>query len=321
MPPITFIYTNSLDLTADLVISRLGPDEVFRFNCDLWREYKIKIDPHGFFIENPAGRFLQSRDIAKFYWRRPHMSSRLYPDRHIPEEIVYMEEEVYYAFRDMVNLLWSEGKVVLTEPMADSRIGKLVQLKVARKYFKLPSYKFVSGSPDYFEKDKASVVKSLSSERIKGNLVLFTTRVAEDKLDPSTPWLIQEYVPATRDVTVVFVRGEVFGFELNREDFLERTVDWREMGPETATDAWLPHTLSGNMTESIRFFMADLGLHFGRLDLLFGEGEYFFLEVNANGEWAWLDFDGKNGLLESILKEISPLTPRHSIPISRGISL
>jgi hypothetical protein len=53
--------------------------------------------------------------------------------------------------------------------------------------------------------------------------------------------------------------------------------------------------------------------------MLLGEGDYFFLEVNANGEWAWLDFDGKNGLLDKILGEISPLTPRYCIPVTRGI--
>jgi hypothetical protein len=319
MQPITFIYTNSLDLTVDLLISKIAAEGIFRFNFDLWREYKIKIDPHGFWIENPVGRCVHSGDIEKFYWRRPHTTSRLYPGRKTSEEIIYMEEEIYYAFRDIVNLLWAQGKIVLTEPMADSRIGKFVQLKVAQKYFKVPAYKFVCGSPDNLEKGKLSVVKSLSSERVKGSLVLYTTRVTEDQLDYTTPWLIQEYIPATKDITVVFVRGEVFGFELNREGFLDQTVDWREMGPDTATDAWLPHALPKKIVDSIRPFMNDLGLHFGRLDMLFCEGDYFFLEVNANGEWAWLDFDGKNGLLDKILGEISPLTPRYCIPIARGI--
>jgi len=319
MNPVTFIYTNSLDLTVDLLISKIGSENIFRFNLDLWQEYKIKIDHSQFSIENPAGRCITSSDIAKFYWRRPFMTQQLYPHRKIRPEIVYMQEEVSYALRDMVNLAWSKGKLVLVEPMADARIGKLVQLKVASKYFKIPPYKFVSGSAEFFEKGKSSIVKSLTSKRVNENAVLYTTRVQEDQLDPSAPWLIQDYVNASSDITIVFVRGKMYGFELNRESFLDKTVDWREMGPDTATDAWCIHRLPKSLEHSVAHFMQDLGLHFGRLDMLYANGDYFFLEVNANGEWAWLDFEGKVGLLEKMVEEISPKTPCHSIPIPRAI--
>jgi len=66
--------------------------------------------------------------------------------------------------------------------------------------------------------------------------------------------------------------------------------------------------------------MQDLGLHYGRLDLLLTTEGYRFLEVNANGEWAWLDFDNRHGLLERMLAELSPLTPCHPIPINRQIT-
>ncbi|MDD5167714.1 MAG: hypothetical protein PHN75_02775 [Syntrophales bacterium] len=319
--PVTFIYTNSLDLTTDLLISKIGTEHVYRFNFDLWRDYRIKLDRRGLEIQNPAGRILHSDDIAKLYWRRPHKTSRLYPDREIPEEDLYMEEELSDALCDMVNLFWAEGRVVLVEPMADSRVGKLVQLKVAEKYFHVPSYKFVSGSAACLEQGKESIVKSLTSQRVKGSTTLYTTKIVEDQLDPATPWMIQDYVHASKDITVVFVRGELFGFELERAGFLERTVDWREMGPDAVTDAWRPHSLSADMEAAIRSYMGDLSLHYGRLDLLFSNGDYFFLEVNANGEWAWLDFEGKEGLLARIIEEIHPLTPRYRIPVERAIRI
>jgi hypothetical protein len=195
MNPITFIYTNSLDMTADLLISKIGTGEIFRFNVDLWREYKIKIDHAGLSIENSAGRKITGNDIFKFYWRKPFMSQYLYPQKKIPSELIYMEEELTYAMRDMVNLAWSEEKIVLVEPLADSRVGKFVQLKVGAKYFKIPPYKFVSGSPDFFEPGKSSIVKSLTSKRVSKDSVLYTTRVEEDQLEPSTPWMIRTTSP------------------------------------------------------------------------------------------------------------------------------
>lgn len=322
MISVTFIYTNSLDLTTDLVISRLGSEQVFRFNIDLWRDYAIKIDASGIFIQNPAGRSIHQCDIAKFYWRRPHTTARLYPQREIPKEISYIEEEISYALRDTLNLLWADGKVVLTEPMADSRIGKLVQLSLARKYFVVPAYRFVLGSADFLSETAAPViVKSLSSERVNREKTLFTTQVDQRDLDPQTPWFIQDYVPASHDITVVYIRGDLFAFELDRAQFIGQTIDWREVAPEIAVDRWLPHQLTPQLQSAIQRFMDDLGLHFGRLDLLLTEDGYVFLEVNANGEWAWLDFDGKHGLLDRMLAELSPLSPCYPIPIQRQISL
>jgi hypothetical protein len=319
MDPITFIYTNSLDMTADLLISKIGTEAVFRFNVDLWREYKLKIDHAGLTIENSAGRQITSGDIVKFYWRKPFTSQYLYHQKKIPSELVYMEEEITYGMRDMVNLAWSEGKIVLVEPLADSRVGKFVQLKVGAKYFKIPPYKFVSGSSDFFEPGKTSIVKSLTSKRVNKDSVLYTTRVQEDQLDPSTPWLVQDYLPASWDVTVVFVRDGMYGFELNRDRFLDKTVDWRETGGPEATDAWRHHQLPKPLEDSIFRFMGDLGLHYGRLDFLFTGEEYFFLEVNPNGEWAWLDFYGEVGLLGKMIEETSPHTARYSIPVPRWI--
>lgn len=319
MDPLTLIYTNSLDMTADLLVSKIGSGDIFRFNVDLWREYRIKIDPAGLSIENAAGRRITGGDIVKFYWRKPFTNQYLYPQKKIASELVYMEEELTYAMRDMVNLAWSEGKIVLVEPLADSRVGKFVQLKVGARYFRIPPYKFISGSPDFFEQGKSSIVKSLTSKRINKDTVLYTTKVREDQLDPSTPWMVQDYIPASWDVTVVFVRDRMYAFDLNRERFLNTTVDWRETGGPEAADAWRRHQLPKPLEDSIVRFMADLNLHYGRLDLLYTGDDYYFLEVNPNGEWAWLDFFGEAGLLGKMIDELSPHTARHSIPVPRWI--
>jgi len=35
--------------------------------------------------------------------------------------------------------------------------------------------------------------------------------------------------------------------------------------------------------------MEELGLKFGAFDFIVNNGEYFFLEVNSNGQWGWLE--------------------------------
>ena len=57
-------------------------------------------------------------------------------------------------------------------------------------------------------------------------------------------------------------------------------------------------------------------LDYGRLDFLLADGIYWFLEVNANGEWDWLDSEGTNSVRRTIAHEIDPRTPIHPIPMT-----
>lgn len=314
---VTFIYTNSLDSTADLLISRVGSDKIFRFNLDLWRDYKLLISDGGFRIESPAGRVAETANVAKFYWRKPMRTRDMFPDRPVARDQAYMEEELWYAMREVVNLIRAQGKLVLTEPFGDVPAGKMIQARIAHRYFRTPAYKFVCGAAHALAPGRRAVVKSLSARRIKEGAVLYTTAVPEADLDPSTPWMIQDLVEAEKDVTVAFVRDEAFAFDLPRGPFRDRTVDWREVSLEAVAREWPIHALPPEVRRSVFSLMEDLGLHYARLDLLYQEGAYYFLEANSNGEWGWLDADGTHGLLDKIVREVSPDTPAHPLPPRR----
>jgi hypothetical protein len=312
----TLLYTHSYDGTADLVVKTLGSENVFRFNFDLWKDYSLSIGPHDFEIRTPAGRTLTQDDVAKVYWRKPMSAREIFPERSVSPSDVYVEEELWYAMRDLVNLFWAQGKVVLVEPFAETRVGKFVQMRLAEAHFEVPPWKFVRGSPEYLMPDRQSIVKSLTLQRVAERAVLYATKVCEHELDPSAPWLIQEYVHADADITVVFVRGALFAFELERS-FTDRFIDWREVSLEPQYSHWKPHSLPAGLANSIGEYMSQLSLDYGRLDLLRrAGGDYVFLEVNPHGEWGWLDPSGEYGVLNAIIAEVSPLTPVHPIPVS-----
>jgi glutathione synthase/RimK-type ligase-like ATP-grasp enzyme len=131
--------------------------------------------------------------------------------------------------------------------------------------------------------------------------------------------MVQKLVEADRDVTVAVVRDSLFAFEQSRNALHDRLVDWRELSGDAAPNAWRRHQLPPGLESAIFAFMDEMGLQFGRLDFLLNELGYHFLEVNTNGEWAWLDPDGRHGLLPKVVDEISPDTPIHPIPFPRGI--
>jgi len=299
------IITNSYDVTTDLLLDRLPDGRVFRLNFDQVDRYRIRFDRNGFCITAPDGRTISSDDVRKAYWRKPfnaESDSVVFGAAH-----QYAHAEWRYLLNEIVNLLWSDGKWVLVEPFAERRTGKLLQLLHAERVFHVPPYEFVSNDS---ASATAAVVKSLSGEPVDGK-VLYTTKVQAGELDRRYPWFLQQYVPATYDITVVFVRGIVFAFKLHR-DFLGDSPDWRRyISPE---QLWMPTALPKELLRAVSVYMDDLKLSYGRLDfLLDDEQRYWFCEVNPNGQFAWLDLNRENGLLEAVISEISPSTEHHSI--------
>jgi hypothetical protein len=311
------IITNSYDVTTDLLLDRLPEGHAFRLNFDQIDKYQICFDPSGFSITAPDGREVRSEKVIKAYWRKPFNAE---PDSTgLGAANEYAHAEWRYLLNEIVNLLWAENRFVLVEPFAERRTGKLLQLLHAKRVFDVPPYEFVS---NYAPSADTAVVKSLSGEMVDGK-VLYTTRVQTEELDVNYPWFLQKYVPATFDVTAVYVRGKVFAFKLLR-DFLGESPDWRRyISPR---QRWMPIALPEDLLLAMSIYMDDLNLDYGRLDfLLDDEQRYWFCEVNPNGQFAWLDLNGENGLLQAVINEISPSTEhnaiRHEHPLSPSVRL
>ena len=319
--PVLFIYTNSYDLSADVLIRRLGQPAVFRFNIDLWQDYVIEIDRHHILIENPSGRAVELKDIAKFLWRKPLTNQQLYPDNVFPRERIFEEEELAYAMRDVWNAMYYDGRAVLIDPLSDTVAGKLLQAQIAERYFKVPDWAVVSGKSVTGQAGQQRVVKSLTSRRTGDRAVLYTTPVDAGQLSLSSPWFLQTFVDAEYDVTVVVIRDALFAFALGRADFPAGVIDWRRARNLTPTQNWVPHSLPSDIAAAIRQFMSDMSLHYGRIDFLLADRTYHFLEVNPNGEWGWLDELGEAGIVDALANELSPETPCRALPNPRVINV
>ncbi len=64
---------------------------------------------------------------------------------------------------------------------------------------------------------------------------------------------------------------------------------------------WANFDLTIDSIKNITDFMKNLKLSYGRLDFLQdATGELHFLEVNPNGQFAWLDLNDKNTMLSWI---------------------
>lgn len=296
------IVSNSMDGTTDLLLPFLrGKKEIFRFNVDLWREYSFEINTNSFCIIDPLGRAISQDSCSSLYLRKAYF---LDEDRFKPIG-GDLESWCQHQIRSIIDgIYWickKRGLVRLVERNADRRLPKIVQMRLATSYFTVPQWT-VTSSPAKSILSDPVVCKSLDSAFLGDFRTLFSTKCSKASLDANYPWFVQDYVEAEGDLTVVYAASKLFSFY--RGKIAGEPIDYREA--ESGQDeGWAECRLPFELEENIRRYMSSLGLDYGRIDFLVKDSSYFFLEVNPNGQFAWLDPDNKTGLLSWIAECIT----------------
>jgi glutathione synthase/RimK-type ligase-like ATP-grasp enzyme len=126
--------------------------------------------------------------------------------------------------------------------------------------------------------------------------VVYTTRLnqaALGRLDEIhlAPGIFQVYVRKSFELRVTVVGDSVFACAIDSQAMVETETDWRaHLWGDSRT--FPPHStfdLPQPVADSCRRFVKSYGLMFGAIDLIVDpDGEYYFLELNPNGQWVWV---------------------------------
>ena len=294
------LITCTGDITSDLLCERASPS-VLRVNLEQWRDYDFDLYDLGFRIEDKYGRRVDELNLGNIIWRKP--VDDLDP---VLGDEWFAFHEFRYAIKSIINrvIAVNPGSVPI-DPFCFSKTDKFKQLTLAKKFFSVPAWRMTT-HPNSFSNNRL-VTKSVTGRPIPGTgippKVVFTIEVDPGRLDHGWPWFLQERVDARFDLTVVHVDGSNFGFSLDRSLF--PGLDWRKsIGTEATKDQWTLVQLNDDLASRINLYMMQLGLRFGRLDFLVPkdiDSDPVFLEVNPNGQWAWLDLDQSNGLFDTMV--------------------
>jgi hypothetical protein len=289
--------TGSHDVHANLLLENCNL-AAFRLNYDLWQDYSIRCEPGRWEIANPAGRIITSESATHCFWWKAFNYS-IDADQYVVAEIKYLFRELYCSFL-------RRGLVVGNPPDFHHHCGKLEILHMASKYFRIPDTLCGWNLPATTGRFGAHdlVAKSLSSEQTSDGKVLFTTSVTYPRIDRTLPWYLQAEVEARHDVTI-FVCGEAqFAFSRSRQDL--PGLDWRRVIPDSPEESgWRPKTLSPSEAKALSALCCDLGISWGRFDLMEDDEGLVFLEYNANGQFGFLDFYCDNGLMRTVAAYLS----------------
>ena len=255
----------------------------FELSGGLGRGVKLMVanSNNGDIVEVPA------RDMVCWY-RKPDLHI-LYREDREPWENSYLEEElralVYGLAASFGEARWINGPRQSAE--AGDRVRQLVVAEGLGHHVPLWS---VTNRAWGLPKVENLVVKRLSTRRLKlpSTLRIYTSpfnadvdALSFDFLDG--PNLVVERISVVAEVRVVAVADRLFGFGLQRSS---DAADYRMDEDDQGWQCWdLPEPLARRLLRTVLALNLDLAA----FDLAWDGEKYWFLEVNPNGEYAWLD--------------------------------
>jgi hypothetical protein len=310
------ILTNSKDVTADYLTERLEAEGVgrLRFDTDDSLPKTRFIYEDGSPVLEVDGRPYQPSRFTNVWYRRPErLRGDLLDDT--PEgRFVYGEwaEALEGFFGHIPHERW------MNHPSRNVCAShKIEQLTTARTFgFRIPDTLVTQDERKlrtFFSKHCGKViVKPLASghvERPDGQVdsLVYTNQVRESDLAtlddlPASPTLFQEYIEKSLDVRITAVDGHIHAVTLAaREPDGTQRCDVRRNNMEDVKYEEI--VLPGDIAQKVRILMRRYGLRFAAIDMAIGKDRmWYFLEVNPNGQWAWLDLAAGTDIAGSFTK-------------------
>ena len=288
-------------------MKELDANDVLRFNIDKPADFAWDFNCDGFrVVDMVSAREITDKTLTSFYLRKSmYLDSIDVPSFGCVEN--WRREETEELFNDFFRECQSRGLTALVRSQ-NNKYGKLRQLLLGERYFRVAPWHFFHGElPEDLRRGRW-VVKSMTSTPIGEGLMFFVKEVDPSSLDLNYPWFVQERIDGEEEVTVVYIDGKTyaasaprksFGGEDSRKSLMERPA------------AWPRCSLSAHDERAIKGFMDETGYRFGRFDFIRKDGELWFLELNPNGQWAWLDEKNENGLVTIVADAIKSEDRHH----------
>lgn len=180
--------------------------------------------------------------------------------------------------------------------------SKEEQLRMAVKHgLRIPDT-CITNSPAqasrFFDSSRSLVITKMQSSfaiyRNEEEHVVFTNELNESHLQDLDglklcPMTFQQKLDKKLELRVTIVGRKAFTFSIDSQRSDNAKIDWRKEGVAMIED-WQPFELPAGIERKLTAMMDDYGLNYGAIDMILTpDDEYYFLEVNAAGEYFWLD--------------------------------
>ena len=288
------VVTHKTDFTTDFVIEKFNTKKIkyFRFNCE-----EINLINYKYSLFDTQELHIGSSNQYSAVWFRRTMLPPPSPQLSYAENNFILQSYrcLLDNFFTLLNTKWLSHPENITKAE-----NKLFQLKAAKEIgFQIP-LTMVTNKKDliqpFFDSCKCNVIiKPIYIGRIESKnemQLLFANKIKKEHIEKLgefdlTPCIFQEFIEKELDIRVTVVDNSIFAASIDSQLDIETSVDWRRKKMKFA-----PYKLPAIIENKCIELTKKLGLSFGAIDIVKSiNGEYFFLEINPNGQWAWIEID------------------------------
>ena len=295
------LITSKGDITTDFVVKELTEAKAnfYRLNTE---DFLSKFSLNFNFYKNEFILFDIERkveiDLLKIksvYYRRPLLPSKIAFNLTRGEEIFTLNEIsncLEGLYKILKNAFWISPVFAIRE--AES---KIYQLQVAKELgFNIPPSIITTNSKiaEEFVSEFKCIIKPVKTGFIedKGNEKIIFTTVLDDDSNleriQTCPTYFQKFINKTSDIRVTVIGNKVFAAQILSQEYDETKIDWRKA--ERIKLKYEKIELSTSLTDLCIKLTKKLSLNFGAIDFVKDENDNFlFLEINPNGQWAWIE--------------------------------
>ncbi len=297
------VITNKSDITSDFIIRSLKIEnlEFYRFNTEeLSKSLELTID----ISSNKYSIFDSNQDLhidltsfSSVYYRRPELPS-ITSEGLTNGEIKFIQNELIFSlegiYKILKNAYWISPLYAIREAE-----NKIYQLQLAKSLgFNIPESIISNSARDirsfYADNNEECIIKPVKSGLIddeKESKVVFTNKLkslptSDNKIKVS-PNFLQTEIKKIGDVRVIAVGNKIFATLIDSQSNDSTKTDWRKgEKPLNHKRIYLPKQLENKCVSLLR----KLNLRYGAIDFILDKsGKYVFLEINPNGQWAWIE--------------------------------
>ncbi len=298
------VLTSKDDITVDFIIKELQERKTpyYRLNTeDIPDKISVKFDinSHVFELMDKIKNVnIDLLDFDSVYYRRPLLNEFNYIEGSNNQELNYLKSEIAYILEGIYKVLRNKYWLNNVYRIREAE-NKIYQLQLAQEVgFKIP-VSVISNQSEQIKEvkeacDNDCIIKPIKSGNMKDincPKAIFTSKLKIEQSDveriESFPIFIQNNIHKQFDLRITVIGNEVYTAQIHSQNHKDSEVDWRS-GLQI-----LEHR-NHELPDKIRMMCINLtqkmSLNYSAIDMILDEqGEYVFLEINPNGQWAWIE--------------------------------
>jgi glutathione synthase/RimK-type ligase-like ATP-grasp enzyme len=314
------IASNKKDLATDYLILRLHERNIpfLRVNTEdflsSWEVcFSIGNNSTDVMISKAGKEPLSVKNISGAYIRQPQM-----PELNIIDaDKEFAEREVGETLKSLWRSI--DESVWLNVPYRILRASnKPEQLTIAKSMgFNVPETYIGANYEEirlFYKKCSGRMISKAvkhgfnydgNSARVAATQIIDEPTLISLKEYAPIPMIFQEHIAKKHDIRVTVVGDIIFATAIDSQKHEKTKVDWRLSDcykiPLNQYAISLPESIKDLCVEITKRFK----LKYSAIDLILGSnGVYYFLELNPNGQWAWIEQMGIHKIRDAIIDEL-----------------